>query len=234
MHGPPATPTEDDEASIPTEHERNGPSINPTIRVRRKAAKHTLPWKLAADEIQLALSPPQDEDTRATKRPRLEEPVPTSTDGATTEDATTAFPSTDATFATADNDDTNADPVTEMQPNARTTGATGNWTVVEDAKLTGAATNTRKKKKGKNWVAIAALVPGRTLMQCQNRWYKALNSSIDRVNGCTGHWKEAEDIKLMDAVQKLGSKDWLAIAALVPGRTNIQCSNRWRAFDSIR
>jgi hypothetical protein len=62
MQGPPTTPAEDDEASIKTEHEQNGPIMNPTITVRHKAAKRTLPWKLAADEILLALSLPQDED----------------------------------------------------------------------------------------------------------------------------------------------------------------------------
>jgi hypothetical protein len=226
MQGPPTTLTEDDEASIPTEHERNGPSMNPTITVRRKAAKRTLPWKLAADEIQLALAPPQDEDTRATKRPRLEKPVPTSTDGATTEDAshkiTVALPPSDATTDHAD-----SDPVTGTPPNARTTGATGRWTLVEDAKLIGAVTNTRKKKKSKNWAAIAALVPGRTKNQCENRWRNALNPSIDQMTGTTGKWKEEEDTKLKAAVQTHGGKNWVAVAALVPGRTKIQCKNRW-------
>jgi hypothetical protein len=79
-----SSPTEDDEASIPTEHERNGPNWNRTFTVCRKAAKRTFPWELTADEIQLASPPPQDEDIQETKRPRLEEPVPTSIDEATT------------------------------------------------------------------------------------------------------------------------------------------------------
>jgi hypothetical protein len=230
MQGTPTTPTEDDEASIPTEHERSGASMNPTITVRRKAAKRTLPWKLAADEIQLALSPPQDEDTRVTKRPRLEELFPTSLEEATPENATTAFPSTDATPATADNDDANTDSVTQMQPNARTTGATGRWTFVEDAKLTSAVSNEGKKKhsNSNNWVAIAALVPGRTRIQCERRWRDALNPSIDRTTArTTGTWTEDEDIKLKAAVQAHGGKHWAAIAALVSGRTQIQCRSRW-------
>jgi hypothetical protein len=231
MQGPSTTPTEDDEASIPTEHVRNGPSMNRTFTVRRKAAKRTLPWKLTADEIQLALSPPQDEDIRETKRRRLEEPFPTSTDEAATEDSshdiTVALCPSETAPAAAHNHDANADPVTETQPNARTTGTTGCWTLVEDAKLTSAITNTRKKKNGKNWAAIAALVPGRTRIQCQSRWRNALNPSIDRTTAHTGKWKEDEDIKLKNAVQKHGGKDWVAIAALVPGRTTKQCWNRW-------
>lgn len=36
-----------------------------------------------------------------------------------------------------------------------------------------------------------------------------------------------EDIKLKDAVHALGDKSWFAIAVLIPGRTKIQCRNRW-------
>jgi hypothetical protein len=226
MQGLPSTPTEDALASIPTEYERNVASMNPTITVRRKAAKRSLPWKLAADEIQLALSSPQDEDTRATKRPRLEELFPTSTDEAatnTTSDAVAvALPSSDATA-----DHTDSDPVTGTQPNSRTTGATGHWTLVEDAKLTGAVTNTSKKKNGNNWAAIAALVPGRTNIQCKNRWQNALDPSIDQMTGTMGKWKEDEDTKLKAAVQSHGGKNWVAIAALVSGRTGAQCKSRW-------
>jgi hypothetical protein len=80
-------PTEDDEASVPSEHVINGPNLNRTFTVRRKAAKRILPWDLPADEIQLVPPRPQDEDIiQEKKRPRLEEPFSTSpTDEATTE-----------------------------------------------------------------------------------------------------------------------------------------------------
>jgi hypothetical protein len=80
MQGPP-TPTEDDEASIPTENVRNGSNMNRTVAVRRKAAKRTLPWGLEAGQLNL-VSPPQAEDTQATKRPRLETPFSASTNEA--------------------------------------------------------------------------------------------------------------------------------------------------------
>jgi hypothetical protein len=79
----------------------------------------------------------------------------------------------------------------------------------------------------KNWVAISALVTGRTNIQCNNRWHHVLDLSIDRANERTGKWLEDEDIKLKDAVQLYDGKDLVSIAALVPGRTNIQCTNRW-------
>jgi hypothetical protein len=53
--------------------------MNPTVVVRRS----TLPWDLRADELEL-VSPPQADETQATKRPRLEMPFPVSADEATT------------------------------------------------------------------------------------------------------------------------------------------------------
>jgi hypothetical protein len=38
---------------------------------------------------------------------------------------------------------------------------------------------------------------------------------------------EDEDIKLTDAVQRYGGKDWNAISALVSGQTRNQCYKRW-------
>jgi hypothetical protein len=225
----PSTPTEDDEASLPTEHVRNGPNLNRTFTVRRKVAKRILPWDLPMDEIQLAPPLPQDKDSPA-KRPRLEKPFPTLEDEATTKntahDTTVALPPPDAAA--------DSDPVMNMHPNAGTTGATYHWTPEEDVKLTSAVMNTRKEKRGieyrTDWVAIAALVPGRTKSQCYNRWRSALDPSIDWANR-TGAWIEDEDIKLKESVQKHGGKNWAAIAALVPGRTKTQCQHRWYALD---
>jgi myb proto-oncogene protein len=93
----------------------------------------------------------------------------------------------------------------------------GQWTPEEDTKLREAV-----KKHGKNWVAIAEMVPGRTERQCRPRWTQAL----DPASGDKGKWKAEEDAMLKDAVEKHG-KDWAAIAAMVPGRTNTQCRQRW-------
>jgi hypothetical protein len=103
--------------------------------------------------------------------------------------------------------------------NGRASWRTGKWAEYEDIKLKDAA----KTHGDKNWGSIAALVPGRTQKQCRDRW----NSIIDRANGRTGKWTAVEDSKLEDAIQTHGDKDWLAISALVPGRTKIQCQRRW-------
>jgi hypothetical protein len=107
-----------------------------------------------------------DDDIPARKKPRPEEPLPTTTDEASRKtaapDISSGFPS-----AVADNNIINADPiVTDTQPNGGATRVTGSWTLEEDAKLTSAVKNNSKKRWGKdyktNWDAVTALVPGRT------------------------------------------------------------------------
>ena len=104
--------------------------------------------------------------------------------------------------------------------------ATGKWGEDEDLELRNAV----QTHGGKNWAAIAALVPGRAESQCRNRWHHVLDPSIDRANGRTGRWTKDEDIKLKDAVQTHGGKIWKKIATLVPGRTVEQCRNKWTSM----
>jgi hypothetical protein len=124
---PTRTPaTEDDEASIPTENVRDDPSpnlhTNGEVKLRRKAAKRTLPWDLPADELEVVSPPPplQSEDIRARNKPRLEEPFSASTDEATrktiSSDVSVDLPPDDAVAYHADED-----PVTDTQPNASAT-----------------------------------------------------------------------------------------------------------------
>jgi hypothetical protein len=208
-------PTDQAEASIPTENVRDDANLNRTFIVRRKAAKRTFPWDLAAGELNLVSPPPrpQAEDIPAAKKPRLQEPF-----SASTNEATTKISSHDT------EDHTGAE-------HLKGTRTTGHWTLEEDANLNSVVMKTCRKKYGKecrtDWNAIAALVPGRTKHQCHNRWRNALDPSIDRANGRTGRWAKDEDIKLKVAVQTHGGNNWDAIAALVPGRTRIQCHSRW-------
>jgi hypothetical protein len=100
---------------------------------------------------------------------------------------------------------------------------TGKWTKDEDLKLK----NSVQTHGGKDWVAISALVPGRTIRQCYTRWQNALKPSIALATGRTGKWTEDEDFELKNSLRMHGGKDWAAIAALVPGRTLRQCWTRW-------
>jgi hypothetical protein len=99
----------------------------------------------------------------------------------------------------------------------------GRWIAGEDAKLIDAI-----KKHGKNWVAVATLVPGRTGLQCWSRW----TQTLDTAGKTTGRWIPGEDAKLIDAMKKHG-ENWVAVATLVPGRTHLQCRSRWvRTLDT--
>jgi hypothetical protein len=178
---------------------------------------------------------PQDEEipAPARKKQRLEEPLPTTRDEAARK---TASPDLSVGFsppAADDDNDANADSVTDTQPNAGGSNRATRriWTFEEDAELTRAVTNIPKKMYGKqyktDWPAISELIPGRTNRQCNNRWKDVLDPSKGRANGRTGKWTAIEDSKLTDAVQTHGDKDWVAIAALVLGRTRNQCYQRW-------
>jgi hypothetical protein len=229
MQGP-STPTEEAEASIPTDNVREDPNLNHTVRSGRKAATRTLPWDLVTGELHLVSRPPKDEDIPAKKKPRLEGPLSASPDEVARKTA-----SSDVSIGlppppppAADVDDANAESVMDTQPNA---GATGRWTLEEDAELTRAVANTPKKKYGKeyriDWIEISALVTGRATKQCWSRWHDVLDCGIDQVNGhATGRWTKDEDRKLKDALHTHGEEDWVAVAALVPGRSKKQCWSR--------
>jgi myb proto-oncogene protein len=90
------------------------------------------------------------------------------------------------------------------------------WKPGEDAKLTEAV-----KKHGGNWVVVATCVPCRTNNQCGTRWRRQLDPDISK-----GTWKPEEDAKLTVAVNEVG-KEWVRVAAMVPGRTDTQCRSRW-------
>jgi myb proto-oncogene protein len=93
----------------------------------------------------------------------------------------------------------------------------GKWSPEEDAKLTKAV-----KKHGTEWVAVAAMVSGRTNIKCRVRWTQTLNNA----NRYKGKWIPEEDAKLTEAVKKHGNH-WVGVAAMVSGRTDIQCRVRW-------
>jgi hypothetical protein len=232
------TPTKQAEASFSTEttviDNDDCPEWNRAVNVRRKVAKRTRPFELTEVELNL-MSTPQDEDIPARKRPRLEEPLPTTTDKAYQQtDSLEVSARISPPTADGDNDDANADSVTDTQPN---TGGSNRatrriWTFEEDAELTRTVTNTPKKIYGKqyktDWRDISELIPGRSRNQCWRRWHDVLDPSISRPSGRKGKWTAIEDSKLKDAVQTHGDKDWVAIFLLVPGRTKSQCNHRWK------
>jgi hypothetical protein len=108
--------------------------------------------------------------------------------------------------------------VVPEQTQIRSRTQNGLWTTADDCNLTAAV----QTHGGKDWVAIAALVPGRTRSQCYNRWYVA-----PIIYQPPTPWPTDEVVKLISAIQMYGDKDWAAISSLVPGRTERECYDTW-------
>ncbi|XP_059645652.1 uncharacterized protein LOC132287150 isoform X2 [Cornus florida] len=93
------------------------------------------------------------------------------------------------------------------------------WTEAEDDKLRAAVETFGVS----NWQLVASTLEGRTGTQCSNRWKQSLNPARQRV----GKWTPDEDKRLKVAVMLFGPKTWKKIAQYVPGRTQVQCRERW-------
>lgn len=92
------------------------------------------------------------------------------------------------------------------------------WTKEEDKKLTDAV----KLFGNCNWQQVANILGDRTGQQCLHRWQKSLNPVIKRQR-----WNADEDALLQRAVQLYGAGNWTKIQRLIPGRTDMQCRERW-------
>lgn len=93
------------------------------------------------------------------------------------------------------------------------------WTPEEDQLLQRAIA----KHGERNWRAIADLVPGRSYIQCLQRWKKALRPGLRK-----GHWSKEEDATLLKLVDQYKPDwDWSLISKQIPGRNAKQCRERW-------
>jgi 3-keto-L-gulonate-6-phosphate decarboxylase len=199
--------------------------------MRRRVAKRTKPWLLpveaaaataAENPTLLPPEPPEDkqDDLPPAKRPRLHAP---SSSISTTEVDGVEQEHTLAEKATTDDTpyEIPTDPVTpaaSLLSKVASRAPSRSWKGEEDTKLIEAV-----QKHGKDWVAVAAIVPGRTNQQCRSRWVQNLNPVAGKT---MGRWKPEEGAKLIEAMQKHG-KNWVAVAAMIPGRTDQQCRSRW-------
>ncbi|CAA6661262.1 unnamed protein product [Spirodela intermedia] len=93
------------------------------------------------------------------------------------------------------------------------------WTEGEDSQLRAAVETFGED----NWQLVASYMEGRTGPQCSNRWRKSLHPSRRKV----GRWSVDEDKRLKVAVILFGAKNWNKIAQFTPGRTQVQCRERW-------
>lgn len=94
------------------------------------------------------------------------------------------------------------------------------WSSEEDKRLKVAVTLFGTK----NWRKIAQFVPGRTGTQCLERWGNSLDPKLK-----FGKWTKEEDAKLREAMKEHGHC-WSKVASCMPGRTDNQCSRRWKSL----
>jgi hypothetical protein len=215
-----------DEASVapPTTSGMDSRILSGTMR--RKIGIRTYPWPTAAAIEETPSLPPLP----AAKKPRLQAPSITMTSAAIREDGVENVHTAER-MTTDSLDDTPTVPVTHTPatslPSAGVSRAPRRtWNEEEDTKLAEGV-----KRHGTDWVAVAALVHGRTNVQCHHRWTQTLDPNIGKK---AAKWTQEEDAKLIEAVKRHGI-DWVAVAALVPGRTNRQCRRRWtHTFDPVR
>jgi myb proto-oncogene protein len=97
------------------------------------------------------------------------------------------------------------------------------WTVEED-KLLFMAVHAYAKDKI-SWTQIQHHIPGRTDIQCRERWCNVLNPELN-----AGPWTTEEDQKLVQAIATHGVGNWSKIAKELSSRTDNQCWRRWKAL----
>jgi hypothetical protein len=73
-----------------------------------------------------------------------------------------------------------------------------------------------------NWRQIASEMNGRTHKQCLIRYARTLDPQLK-----TGAWDLEEDARLWVAVQSCFRNQWATVARFVPGRSDLQCRDRW-------
>lgn len=84
---------------------------------------------------------------------------------------------------------------------------------------------------GRKWTKVAELVPGRTDVQCRERYVNVLAPEVRNI----GSFTPAEDATLRSAVAENmrgdGKVRWAAVARRLPGRTDRQVAKRWAALE---
>jgi len=94
------------------------------------------------------------------------------------------------------------------------------WTAEEGSRLLLLA----DKYSEHHWVNIAEeLGTRRTPMSCLKRYQRTHNSKL--LNN--DEWSSEEDLLLKAAVESCGKGKWLEVSLQIPGRSSVQCMNRW-------
>lgn len=74
-----------------------------------------------------------------------------------------------------------------------------------------------------NWSLIAQKMVTRNTAQCRDEWNRCLSPSVSHER-----WTSKEDKLLLSTVNTKGTTSWIAVSAVLPGRTADACKTRYR------
>nr|XP_032802061.1 snRNA-activating protein complex subunit 4-like isoform X1 [Petromyzon marinus] len=97
----------------------------------------------------------------------------------------------------------------------------GAWSSLEDDLLLRAV-----ERFGERWFLVAKEVPGRTDLQCRERYVNCLADGLAK-----GMWSNVEDKNLQSLVNYYGPGQWSVVAKALGTRSNSQCSKRWKRLN---
>ncbi|XP_075041945.1 snRNA-activating protein complex subunit 4 isoform X2 [Mixophyes fleayi] len=95
----------------------------------------------------------------------------------------------------------------------------GPWNKTEDEMLLKAVA----KHGEKDWYKIRFEVPGRSDVQCRERYYKGLHKDVKK-----GKWSQEEREKLVELTAKYGVGHWTKVSRELTHRTGSQCLSKWK------
>ncbi|KAH0795125.1 Myb-like DNA-binding domain containing protein [Histomonas meleagridis] len=93
----------------------------------------------------------------------------------------------------------------------------GSWSPEEDELLKAAVS----KSQPILWEVVAESVPGRTAIQCKERWVYRLSPDVKKTR-----FERWEDELIIRERKRVGNH-WTLISNLLPGRTSQSVKNRW-------
>lgn len=93
----------------------------------------------------------------------------------------------------------------------------GFWSHEEDEKLIAAVTETKPCV----WEIVASKVPGRSPIQCKERWLYRLHPDVNKAK-----FEKWEDEIIINERKKIGNS-WTYISTKLNGRTSLAVKNRW-------
>ncbi|GAB4818505.1 hypothetical protein N2152v2_005551 [Parachlorella kessleri] len=102
---------------------------------------------------------------------------------------------------------------------------TGKWSAAEDEMLIRAMAVHQRQ-----WSKVALLVPGRSDVQCRERFMNVLNPEVRNGEAWTG--EEDGTLERLVPLNKRpnGKVMWSKVAAHLPGRTDRACADRWEVL----